>query len=839
MLLPKIVISSPDGSENQDKAAPAAGTKGGGSGGDGGGGGGEGEGEGDYELPHFELEKTAMLIELDENDEQSEELKMFQKPADGSDDSDLEFDLDDAAAAVGDGDGDDIEKMLLGDPGPDKDAVSMQSDASSSTLARPGSKLGHPRTSSAKSSVSARSARSLRPGAPSESRVASARKVAMQANAKKARKRRMRARPGKDDAHDLALGVASSGKKVKKLMAKMQLSNENLARITMSFKKFDPEGTALVDKDRLALIMEDLGRKPESNEELDSLFRQTDKDASGLITFDEFVSMMVLRVGFRATPGVMITVTSLEFAEGYLNAYDSKRRGSGMQPKRKGSCKRRAPQLELHVAGCAPVAIKGTKERSTTFGLLYDQKAFLACPNPCTEPCGIEAIGDQKQFRFDGRLLKDVIGCNSFDLDQMSDQPTTITLPLYKPLDTNICAVRRNSDLSSAGDLSAVSNQESEEARDNEQDGKAKPRRPSHAESHQCIVAPDLGEQVGTLHLTARRHLREAKETFADSTYTNEDMGGPDASQEEYELVQTRLKRMVRDVGDAVDAVDAVDASPYGSAFGGGAAGGELTRTDSWFKAKKPEDDLDLVWASLDFQGLGLIPLDTVRRYIIKQLPLLNDMPMLLTAYRTMLASKRQYFEDFTSIAADRRCWVAQRDFGELLCNLFFLKRFWEIYEIIADSKEVKAGREDAFAPHVDVREFSYIAKRAGQRLSEHEVEMWFEACLPVGSEAATVPLVLACHMAASKVFFPSDTEYEPPKPTRSEKHKDRSRRGMGVAPPKSGRARPRGTVPKSGRRGHDRQSKESVKKGGGGFSRLKQTKKKPDRQRYSNDRKR
>lgn len=67
--------------------------------------------------------------------------------------------------------------------------------------------------------------------------------------------------------------------------------------------RYDPEKTSHCDRVSLAKIMEDLGRRPDTEEELDDLFRVTDKDGSGLIDFDEFVNMMVVRVGFKATPG--------------------------------------------------------------------------------------------------------------------------------------------------------------------------------------------------------------------------------------------------------------------------------------------------------------------------------------------------------------------------------------------------------------------------------------------------------------------------------------------------------------------------------------------------------
>ena len=46
------------------------------------------------------------------------------------------------------------------------------------------------------------------------------------------------------------------------------------------------------------------------------LFDKTDKDSSGSIQFDEFVNMMIQRVGFNATPGVLLNVKRLHRAPG-------------------------------------------------------------------------------------------------------------------------------------------------------------------------------------------------------------------------------------------------------------------------------------------------------------------------------------------------------------------------------------------------------------------------------------------------------------------------------------------------------------------------------------------
>ena len=89
--------------------------------------------------------------------------------------------------------------------------------------------------------------------------------------------------------------IPQADSKVKQLQDRMQLSDAQLARIERAFQKFDPDNTRHVDKTRLALVMEELGHRPRTDQELDGLFRWTDSDASGLVGFDEFVSLMVVR----------------------------------------------------------------------------------------------------------------------------------------------------------------------------------------------------------------------------------------------------------------------------------------------------------------------------------------------------------------------------------------------------------------------------------------------------------------------------------------------------------------------------------------------------------------
>ena len=47
---------------------------------------------------------------------------------------------------------------------------------------------------------------------------------------------------------------------------------------------------------------------------------------------------------------------------------------------------------------------------------------------------GIEIIGDAKNFRMDGRLIRDVIGCARVDISKLTDDETKVEIKLFKPV---------------------------------------------------------------------------------------------------------------------------------------------------------------------------------------------------------------------------------------------------------------------------------------------------------------------------------------------------------------------------------------------------------------------
>merc|ERR1739848_978830 len=99
------------------------------------------------------------------------------------------------------------------------------------------------------------------------------------------------------------------------------------------------------------------------------------------------------------------------------------------------------------------------------------------------------------------------------------------------------------------------------------------------------------------------------------------------------------------------------------------------------------------------------------------------------------------------SLEANRRSWVEEKDFMRLLCHQYFFKRFYHLYARFATAFPYYNTSVE-----VDVREFTYILKRCHIKLSEVEVEHWFEEC--GANELQKVPLAEACHIVTEKQFF-------------------------------------------------------------------------------------
>ena len=76
---------------------------------------------------------------------------------------------------------------------------------------------------------------------------------------------------------------------------RMQLSKEQMHRIETAFSKYDSERKGSVNRDQMGKIMEELGHRPRSDQELEGLLRWAGKHTStGKTSFDEYVEYYVL-----------------------------------------------------------------------------------------------------------------------------------------------------------------------------------------------------------------------------------------------------------------------------------------------------------------------------------------------------------------------------------------------------------------------------------------------------------------------------------------------------------------------------------------------------------------
>ena len=93
----------------------------------------------------------------------------------------------------------------------------------------------------------------------------------------------------------------------------------------------------------------------------------------------------------------------------------------------------------------------------------------------------------------------------------------------------------------------------------------------------------------------------------------------------------------------------------------------------------------------------------------------------------------------------------------KLLCHQFYFKRFWAVYERYL---YVGEGGSYVSSPDItiDMKDFSFILKRSGVRLGDHDASTLFEAC-QVDDSTGKVPLAAACHVTTMRVFFPMSSE--------------------------------------------------------------------------------
>jgi calmodulin len=68
-------------------------------------------------------------------------------------------------------------------------------------------------------------------------------------------------------------------------------SEEEIAEFKEAFSIFDRDGDGTIDNDELGTVMRSLGYQP-SEEEIEDMMREADKDGNGTIDFAEFIEFM-------------------------------------------------------------------------------------------------------------------------------------------------------------------------------------------------------------------------------------------------------------------------------------------------------------------------------------------------------------------------------------------------------------------------------------------------------------------------------------------------------------------------------------------------------------------
>lgn len=89
--------------------------------------------------------------------------------------------------------------------------------------------------------------------------------------------------------------VASAGQAKKRTASKIEPSAEIKQEIKEAFDLFDTDGTGVIDVKELKVAMRALGFEPKK-EEIKKMIADIDKEGSGTIDFDDFLSIMTLKM---------------------------------------------------------------------------------------------------------------------------------------------------------------------------------------------------------------------------------------------------------------------------------------------------------------------------------------------------------------------------------------------------------------------------------------------------------------------------------------------------------------------------------------------------------------
>lgn len=331
----------------------------------------------------------------------------------------------------------------------------------------------------------------------------------------------------------------------------------------------------------------------------------------------------------------------------------------------------------------------------------YEKEVFLNCEEPCTELLRIELVGDAKQFRLDGRFIRDVVGCAAIDISKLTDLDIKVPQPLYKPIHSAML------------------------------------RSDEHAFSEPS------NEKVGMLHMRLKRAVQETKLIGKKGKNGVQQVHEAEVWQTDidlylYDEANMQLKMLVASTGKSF--------SPerLGATFG---------TKDHMFDDEGELYEHEAMWETIDWLGLGMVAVHSIDKYIKVKFPIMQNIDTLILAYGMMNAR-----HDGVPVLSTRRTWVERDGFLPLLCAQLIFKRFWSIFERIATDINPFAY---TFKVMVDVRELAFIVKRSGCKgvgLQEADIPALFARCSP--DEHGKIMLARACRIVTMKTFFPAiDTE--------------------------------------------------------------------------------
>ena len=198
-------------------------------------------------------------------------------------------------------------------------------------------------------------------------------------------------------------------------------------------------------------------------------------------------------------------------------------------------------------------------------------------------------------------------------------------------------------------------------------------------------------EKVGVLHLRLKREVQETKligKKGSKLDAKNDEVWQTDIDLYLYDEANAQLKTLVVAAGEV-----------YSADLGFVGAG----------NARVDEDgemfEHELMWEALDWQGIGMVAIHTINKFIKDKFPIIQNMDTLGLAHGMMNAR-----HDGTPLKSNRRTWVDRESFLPLLCAQLIFKRFWSIFERIAS--ETNPFAYDYSVSVVDIYIHMYIYKR-------------------------------------------------------------------------------------------------------------------------------